>query len=125
MLVILSILAIILAYFVACKRVEKVESDPESTENTYLWCPWFGYIVRIQGALTVAFAAYELIVKGYDLVQVVTAVIGFGLVILSIPVLNKSKIGWFVATAITFNPLYWIVNTVYYFKNKDCFSKAA
>ena len=125
MLVILSILAIILAYFVACNRLEKVEADPVSTENTYLWCPWFGYIVRIQGALTVAFAAYELFVLGYDLEQAVTVVIGLGLVILSVPVLNKSKVGWFVATAITFNPLYWVFNTIYFFRNKECFAKPA
>lgn len=109
------------AYFQACNSLDISEERDGHNKNSFLWCNWFGFYMRLQGILAVIYAPYLYYIEGYNIEQPITAVVGVILFGLSFVVLNKSKVGWFVATVFTLNPVFWVLNVLYYNKNKECF----
>ncbi len=113
--------ALMYAFFMACNALDRSEEKEGHNRNSYLWCIWFGFTIRLQGLVSIFYAGYEYFVTGYTIEQPVLALIGVLMFTMSFTVLNKNKIAWFVATAITLNPIYWVLNVIYFTKNKECF----
>ncbi|MBM7074726.1 hypothetical protein JQC92_22420 [Shewanella sp. 202IG2-18] len=121
MLAILSVAALMYAYFQACNELDKTEERDGHNKNSFLWFTWFGFFMRLQGLVTLFCGGYEYFSAGYSIEVLSYAIVGVMMFALSFAVLTKSKVGWFAATVFTCNPIFWFFNTVYYVKNKECF----
>ncbi|MBE8168572.1 MAG: hypothetical protein HAW66_09430 [Shewanella sp.] len=114
------------AYFLACNYLDLLEHKLKTHEHSYLWTPWFTYSVRLQSIIFIAVETREL-TQAVDMSQSITRAaimlsVNVILFLSSFYIVRRSKNAWFIGTLCSLNPVLWIYNSYYFFKNKSAFS---
>ncbi|MBY5992387.1 hypothetical protein [Ferrimonas balearica] len=108
-------------YFLACNRLDRQEAEDGDQRRSFLWHAWFGYNLLVQGGLFALAALVQFGLDGYSIEVAATLVVGIISVPLALWVLKRGTAAWFIATVLSFNPLYWVVNTLYFLRVRACF----
>ncbi|MCL1122909.1 hypothetical protein [Shewanella surugensis] len=123
----LIILSMLLTYIYARhqwhhKIIPQNSNDSLNTRCSYVWFHWFTYALRAQSLIMLCFGFIEIKLEEQALFGIVTqTLIGSVLFGLSFIILRANIYVWFLATLLTFNPLFWLENTLYYFEHKRLF----
>lgn len=102
--------------------MDHVEEALPQSRCSHLWFYWFIYALRAQSLIMLGFGFIEIKLEQQTLLDIVIQTLNGCLLFgLSFVILRGNMYVWFLATILTFNPFFWIGNTLYYFNNKRLF----
>ena len=116
--------AFFVSYFIACHHLKKLEERVGNNQHSNLWILLFAYSMLIYSVVQAGWLTYNnLHLTNLESNVYFELAIAIGLFVSSLGVLTRSKIAWVVATTLSLNIVFWLVNLVYLYKCSSAFKK--